>query len=409
MGETTHMSHQEHSKEGGGSGAAQQEQHLQEEWPEELAEARSEAQRKCDEADRAMREAAQKAHEAAAQKSHWAGIARSLEHRQRVIAPEPAAAKAPTAARRKPTQRVTDQVRALAAEAVIDKNLTWEEAEERYEISHATLGRIVGEERRARAGEVPRLQPAKKRGRHVLFTPASLVWLCTEIERDAGVALKTLCAGLVREFDIDVSRGTVSKAIKSLHITWKNVLPIPESWNTPKTIAERTKYAERATMEYASDREFIYIDEQGYDLHLSRKTKGHALSGQPAVLAMKPKGHRVSLIAALSKQGIIHTKLVESLGPQKRGTNADDFRLFIHDLRAKISRGALLLFDGAKIHVAEELKELWPVLETEFAIEHVVLPANSPPSTPLSAHSIRSRRKFRYQTHWMQFVHLTFL
>lgn len=199
----------------------------------------------------------------------------------------------------------------------------------------------------------------------------------TEIERDAGVALKTLRAGLVREFDIDVSLGTVSKAIKSLHITWKNVLPIPESWNTPKTIAERTEYAERATMEYASDREFIYIDEQGYDLHLSRKTKGHALSGQPAVLAMKPKGPRVSLIAALSKQGIIHTKLVESLGPQKRGTNADDFRLFIHDLRAKISRGALLLFDGAKIHVAEELKELWPVLETEFAIEHVVLPANS--------------------------------
>jgi transposase len=204
-----------------------------------------------------------------------------------------------------------------------------------------------------------------------------LVWLCSEIERDAGISLKDLANGLLEKFDIEVGVAAISKTIKSLDISWKTALEIPESWNSKETLEKRIMFVNRLREELLlEERELIYIDEQGYDLKQARKSKGHALAGRPAVLTMKPKGRRVSLIAALSKSGIIHTKLVESLGPLKRGTTGDDFRLFIHDARPKL-RGKVILLDTARIHDTKELDALWPELKAQDNIDVVFLPPHS--------------------------------
>jgi len=58
----------------------------------------------------------------------------------------------------------------------------------------------------------------------------------------------------------------------------------------------------------------------------------------------------------LAKTGIVHYRLIESLGDRKRGSNAEDFKLFLTDLFRKIPRNSVLILDNAKIHHVETLK-----------------------------------------------------
>ena len=151
-----------------------------------------------------------------------------------VIAPDSTPIQAPIANKRKKYQAVVPQVTILITESVLDHDMTYEQAQETFEVSKATVWRIKMKETRARTGEAPVDRPLKKRGRHTEFTPEALVWLCTEIECDSGIHLDALKKGLNEKYQIDVAQSTISKALKSLHITWKSVYPIPTSWNTLK-------------------------------------------------------------------------------------------------------------------------------------------------------------------------------
>jgi transposase len=346
------------------------------EWPTELKEAAVDAHKRTEEAKMKLAAAQEAARKADEEIRHFSGIEKALIHREKAMASPPAPAPPPSAQKRKKHQEVSGQVRALIAEAILDKDMTYDDAEKHFDVSRATVWRIVKEERAARSGEAPPPKVQQKRGRRTAFTPDSLVWLCVEIERDAGVTLKDLANGLLEKFDIDVGVAAISKTIKSLDITWKMTCEIPEVWNAAPTIEKRIGFVNRIREELLEERDLIYIDEQGYDLKQARKSKGHALAGRPAVLTMKPKGRRISVIAALGKSGIMHTKLVDSLGPAKRGTTGDDFRLFIHDARPLL-RGKVILLDTARIHDTKELDALWPELKAHDNIDVVFLPPYS--------------------------------
>lgn len=139
-----------------------------------------------------------------------------------------------------------------------------------------------------------------------------------------------------KEFDIIVEKAAISKTLQSLKITWKNTYAIPASWNTEDALTQRSEFARKMADLLVRRREFIYVDEQGYDLHKVRKSKGHAVSGQPARVTLQPKGDRISVIAALSRSGIVFHHIVRSLGAKKRGVNAKDFDYFLNKLVLQI-------------------------------------------------------------------------
>ena len=304
-------------------------------------------------------------------------IAKALHNYQRATpAPVPPATVAPTAGKRKRYQMVPLETAAQIAENVIEKGMEWKTAAETFNVSRSKVAEIVRDEKAARSGEARVIAPAKKRGRKPSFTSEMLVFICYALERDASLTLKDLQQQLHERFQLDVGLPAISKTLGKLKITWKNVLKIPDTWNDERTVAARVQFIDKVMEALIKDKEFIYVDEQGYNLHV-RKSKGRALAGRRAVITLKPKGQRVSVIAALSKSGIIRTKLVDSLGPAKRGLNADDFRLFVHDLRPQL-RGKVLILDNAKIHHAEELEALWPELKQLEDIDTIFLPPYSP-------------------------------
>ncbi len=169
------------------------------------------------------------------------------------------------------------------------------------------------------------------------------------------------------------------QVLKSLKITWKTTYSIPASWNTDEVLQKRSDFVSMMTDLLVRKREFLYIDEQGYDLHKVRKTKGHALAGQPARVALQPKGDRVSVIAALSKSGITHHHTVKSLGAKKRGVDAKDFDYFLNKLLLQIrGKVSVLIVDNAKIHHAELLEPTIASLHEHDHIDVYYLPPYSP-------------------------------
>jgi len=89
------------------------------------------------------------------------------------------------------------------------------------------------------------------------------------------------------------------------------------------------------------------------------------------------------LIAGLTKTGIVHYRLVESLGDRKKGTNGEDFKLFLTDLFRKIPRNSVVILDNAKIHHAETLEGIWDLAKQAYGIDKLFLSPYSPFLNPI--------------------------
>jgi len=176
-----------------------------------------------------------------------------------------------------------------------------------------------------------------------------------------------------------------------MDVTWKNVMTIPIDWNTLEVLRARTEYVHQLLL--MMDRNRVYLDETGFNLH-TKKSKGRALAGNPATITVVPKGKRITLISALSLQGMIHTRIVHNVG-EKKGTNAEDFRNFLLDLVPKIPRGSVLILDNAKIHHANNLGSTWNMLKQTYDIDYFYLPPYSPFLNPieLAFHSLKEAVK----------------
>lgn len=151
-------------------------------------------------------------------------------------------------------------------------------------------------------------------------------------------------------------------------------------------VARRVEFIPKMIDLLVNKVEVFCADEQGWDLHKARKRKGHAPAGEPAVVALQPKGDRVSLIGALSRSGMIMHQFVHSLGPKKRGVDAKDFDYFLTKLRMHPSvhgRRIALLVDNAKIHHAELLAPTIASLREHDHIEVIFLPPYSPFLNPI--------------------------
>jgi hypothetical protein len=90
-----------------------------------------------------------------------------------------------------------------------------------------------------------------------------------------------------------------------------------------------------------------------------KKSRGRAIRGEPATLTLVPKGKRLTVIAALTKVGFIHYRLVDS-GDKKKGTNS------------KIPRNSVLILDNCRIHQATNLEAMWHMARTTFLEPHRV-------------------------------------
>jgi transposase len=313
---------------------------------------------------------------------HHRNLEKALRHFSKVTPADESTVPPPSENARKKFVAISPQIRALIVRHLFyDADMSWEQAMATFKVSRASISRILKEERALTNPTTAQPKPKKKRGRHSPLSMQSLVHLLTRIESDSQLTLQKMVLDLKEKFGIESSTSAIDRALKKLSIMWKTVLPIPVDWNTVEVIHARQMFVGNTLVPFLL-RPKVYIDESGFNLH-TRRTKGRAIAGQPATITLMPKGHRISLIAALGQQGIVHHTLINSLGDRKRGVNAEDFRSFILDLAPKIARNSVLILDNAKIHHAETLQPLWQMLRQTYGIEHIFLPPYSPFLNPI--------------------------
>jgi len=296
------------------------------------------------------------------------------------VHPEPEPPAPPSLHKRKKYQPIPKETRALVAKKVFyEGSLTWDEACQAYDISRISVARILNAEKRKGDDSIQQLTPPKKRGRKSPLTVDVLVFILDELEKNSQLSLRELINRVESHFPIETSTSAIDRALTAMDISWKNVLRIPESWNTDRVIEARMAFVAKLSPLFL--RTVIYMDESGFNMHC-KKSKGRALKGEPAKLTLVPKGKRLTVVAALGPTGFIHWRLVESCG-DKKGTNAEDFRNFLIDLFPKIPRDSVIILDNCKIHHAENVDSTWIMGKTTYGIDHIFLPPYSPFLNPI--------------------------
>lgn len=159
--------------------------------------------------------------------------------------------------------------------------------------------------------------------------------------------------------NIFLSISSISTALAKLCITVKKCHTEIDRVNTPLTIANRRNYALNFVNCAPTDmRKCIYIDESGFNLHLHRAQARSKKGTRAKIILPTIRGRNVTLIAAMSSSGILHTKIIDG-----STCNGQKFNTFIEDLVSLLHEnadmnGAWFIMDNAKIHKTGELKDI---------------------------------------------------
>ena len=105
-----------------------------------------------------------------------------------------------------------------------------------------------------------------------------------------------------------LSDGTINRMLKGGKFSTKQLYHEPASRNTPANIEARRAYALSASTWL--DSEVVYIDEAGFNLHLTRR-RGRSRIGERATIeTVNSRGGNISICAAISPTlGVLHYKI----------------------------------------------------------------------------------------------------
>lgn len=133
------------------------------------------------------------------------------------------------------------------------------------------------------------------------------------VERNPGITLKNIQRYLRTEKDVMLSTTSVQNGLRELKITLKLASIEVAQMNSERTIQLRKVYAlDFPNWGTQSRDKLIFIDECGFNLHL-RRSQARSQRGKRAhVVVPSVRGRNVTLIAAMTNQGILHTKILSN-------------------------------------------------------------------------------------------------
>lgn len=182
-------------------------------------------------------------------------------------------------------------------------------------------------------------------------------------------------------WDLRPSNYTIQNALKEADFTTKQLEHEEPQRNTPAAIEYRKEFATRVLSEnFEHGTKYqVFIDEQGFDLHRTRR-RGRSIRGMKAVIKTpKSQGSHWSVCAAINEEfGVMHYEV--TLG----GYDGAGFLKFMGNLlkhHAFRNHSYIFVMDNGPSHLKKELAEF---LETGSAVRHK-LRFNPPYSPQLNA------------------------
>ncbi|XP_065670352.1 uncharacterized protein LOC136088977 [Hydra vulgaris] len=128
------------------------------------------------------------------------------------------------------------------------------------------------------------------------------------IEHDPSHTLASL-RNILIERNINVSIPTISKYLKSMEFTRKRLTLVPKERNSPQNVDLRQSFCR--TNNSIPDNNLVFLDETGFNLHTS-KQYGYSIKNTKCFVTVPAnRGKNVSLMAAITVNGILSFKIVD--------------------------------------------------------------------------------------------------
>jgi len=217
------------------------------------------------------------------------------------------------------------------------------------------------------------------------------------IEDHPSWKLRTIVDKIEEICDIHTSITALKRFLDDCDITWKNAVKIPTNWNTCNIIEKRISYVTDLLLKGYS-RNWVWVDEVGFNLDQLRRTKALSLAGQKVSVTIQSHSRRLNVISSLGQDGIVLNKFKFSTINKRNdddsgGVNASDFKGFLFELAEKIPKKSIIILDNAAIHHAEEVKDAYKTLKQVYGIDVMFLPPYSPFLNPIELcfNTIRTR------------------
>lgn len=193
--------------------------------------------------------------------------------------------------------------------------------------------------------------PSNGAGRPKTITPNMLTALRDQLVLNPCMRQRDMVAFLLKEFDVHVTRYSVSRALKSAGYTKKVTRTIAKERN-PDLRAEHI-YERSLLRSY----QLVYIDESGCDKSIGIKNKGYAPKGVTPVQTKRfHRGQRFQILPAYTQEGVLHFRVFEG------STDSGIFESFIEELLPYCGKWpeprSVLVMDNASIHHSERVQQL---------------------------------------------------
>lgn len=173
-------------------------------------------------------------------------------------------------------------------------------------------------------------------------------------------------------FDVQVSRFSVSRALKSEQYTKKVTRNVAKEWNAD---LRADHVYERS---FFDSSQLVYIDESGCDTSVGIKNKGWSNKGvTPVQIKRLRRGPRFQIIPAYTQDGALYFEVFEG------STDSERFEKFVERLLPFCGRypepRSVLILDNASIHHSERVKQLCE----DAGVVLLYLPPYSPDLNPI--------------------------
>ena len=175
--------------------------------------------------------------------------------------------------------------------------------------------------------------------------------ICSLVDANCTITLKQVVKKVRDTTGVALSDTTISKVLTGMLYSTKKVQVEAQARNSPENKEKRKEYA--AWFQSASDEDFVFIDESGFDLWQTR-TRGRAKVGCPAkrVVDSQKTPHVTLMFAVAPHHGVVHSQIIRG------GTKKSVMQDFTAEVIRSASRAGLnnpwIVIDNAPCHAGLE-------------------------------------------------------
>ena len=214
--------------------------------------------------------------------------------------------------------------------------------------------------------------PPNGAGRPKTVAPPMLTALYDQLSLNPCMRLEDMAAFLRNKFDADVTRFSISRALREAKWSKKCTQNVARERNADL----RDEYMHEISFLRAD--QLVFIDESGVDRSIGIKQKGWAPRGKrPRQIKRFHRGRRFQILPAYTQDGVIHFWVYEG------STDAEMFECFIETLLPYCGKWpepkSVLVMDNASFHHSERMQQMCD----DAGVVLLYLPPYSPDLNPI--------------------------